>query len=133
MEQKVLEEKKKKIGTARKLAESQKCELSIDTDYCITYLHLMDEDLAKATMGGEAEHITEEIWKNVYVKYVNNVPPYVYKQHPVLNPRDRASFADSCFRTRDRLAIIHTAVTSDIQEHGAGIRLVVFFFLFKKK
>ncbi|ETO25906.1 hypothetical protein RFI_11229 [Reticulomyxa filosa] len=83
----------------------------------------MDEDLAKATMGGEAEHINEDIWKNVYVKYVDNVPPYVFKQHPVLNPRDKKHYDDSCFRVRDRLAIIYAAVTNDIQEHGAGIRL----------
>ena len=73
--------------TARKFADKIEYELELDPQAAISYLQLMDEPLAKATVSDEQEckQVLEKHWKNIYIKYDKDVAPEIYKPYDVLD------------------------------------------------
>eukprot|EP00484_Ammonia_sp_Unknown_P001543 CAMPEP_0197021758 /NCGR_PEP_ID=MMETSP1384-20130603/2689_1 /TAXON_ID=29189 /ORGANISM="Ammonia sp." /LENGTH=1232 /DNA_ID=CAMNT_0042449663 /DNA_START=24 /DNA_END=3722 /DNA_ORIENTATION=+ len=110
--------------TARKFAHKIEYELELDPQAAISYLQLMDEPLAKATVSDEedSKSCLEVHWKNIFIKYDQDVAPEIYKPHDVLDEGDeKEGFEDSLFRIRDRLALINEMVCQDVELGGCGI------------
>eukprot|EP01084_Bolivina_argentea_P016193 30321_1 len=110
--------------TARKFADKIEYELELEPQSAISYLELMDDDLAKATVSDEMDckQCLEHHWKNIYIKYDNHVAPEVYKPYDVLDLGDqKEGYEDSLFRIRDRLALINEIIVQDVQLGGCGI------------
>jgi predicted transcriptional regulator YdeE len=109
---------------ARKYAATIGYELQIEPEAAICYLALADEPLAKATVSEEDEckHVYQEAWENVYVKFDNYVAPQIFKPFDVYDEGDsNDGYEDSLFSIRDRCQLIHSCVTSDVEDGGAGI------------
>ena len=73
--------------TARRFADKIKYELELDPESAISYLHLMDEPLAKATVSDEEDckDCLEKDWKNMFIKFDKDVAPEIYKPFDVLD------------------------------------------------
>ena len=73
--------------TARRYADKIEYELELDPQAAISYLQLMDEPLAKATVSDEedSKSCLEKHWKNIYIKYDKDVAPEIYKPYDVLD------------------------------------------------